>query len=251
MTTQKTLQIGQYLIQEEMQEGLLGKNFACTHRFLKQPFILKCLPRELSNEEELIALLQKEIPRLASIEHPHIAPLHDVFIEEGRVFLASPCPFPLDEITNLRMLSTLNEQEIFSILKQIASALDAAHEKQQAHLGLKLSNVFISKQKVLLFDFGLMHLIVFSDFREKVFRALWDGFCKGKQQADYPETYAFLAPEQREENLGGDRGRLLCFWRAGSFFAVKPFSRGDFAFSQRKIRKKLGCSSRKLPTSRS
>src|SRR5690349_5692603 len=69
-------QIGDYLLLQQLGQGSMGETFLAQHRFLKQPFILKILPPELSTDAEFIKRFEKEVASLSRLEHPHLAKIH-------------------------------------------------------------------------------------------------------------------------------------------------------------------------------
>ncbi|NGX45661.1 MAG: Serine/threonine-protein kinase pkn1 [Chlamydiae bacterium] len=241
MTTDTKRQIGEYLLEEPLVQGLLGLSYLSSHRFLKQPYILKVLPKGLADDEQLVALLKKEIPRITSVDHPNIAPLHDVFINEDGAHLVSPMPAGFGELYTLEQYLEihphLQEEEVYSILEQIASALDAAHGKHYgglplAHLGLNLGNVLISKEsrKALLTEFGLMRLVGLSEFRGKVLHALWDGFAMGENPQFFTKIYSFLAPEQKDHLQMGPKADHFAFGALAYYMLMKCLPTGCFPF---------------------
>jgi serine/threonine protein kinase len=124
-------------------------------RRLKREVAIKILPEEFSSDAERIARFRREAEVLASLNHPHIAAIHHLeeFGENQLLILElvegetladriSRGPIPVDES--------------LVIAKQIAEALEAAHEKGVIHRDLKPANIKLTDEgKVKVLDFGL------------------------------------------------------------------------------------------------
>lgn len=161
-------QIGDYLLVQQLGQGSMGETFLAEHRFLKQPFILKILPPELSTDAEFIKRFEKEVASLSRLEHPHLAKIHNASIANGVYFLvAEPILDSANEAMNLGQFFIkkhyrLPEEDVLRIARQIASALDFCHAFA-AHGGIKLSNIMIRDSEnglqAFLTDFGLSRII--------------------------------------------------------------------------------------------
>lgn len=197
MQDQTTLStLGDYTLLAKLGEGPLGDSYLAEHRSTKKRAALKILPKELCADTAFIANLEKKTARLAQLEHPHIVKTEPLGHASGKYFLIS------DAILNAENESMhlgqylaskeepLSEEEILSICKQIASALDFAHQKKDGdaiivHQGLKLSNILVGKDHVYVADFALPRA-----FHSRYLQS--PQFFKSMMQ-----TWAFLAPEQK------------------------------------------------------
>ena len=229
--------LGDYTIIKQIGQGTLGSVFLAEHRFVKQQYVLKVLPDELSTDRNFIQRFEKEVAKLAKLSHPHIVQVHNVSFAEGYYFLVTDCIVDcFGETTNLMQYlgvnkQSLNENEILELLTQVASALTYAHQSHPggaalAHRSLKLNNILIGKGKkglhVYLSDFGLSHIVgegailtrmykhladvlsldlAHSTFtkpgEEKYMTGTFDSGKLSKLHASFLQTYQFLAPEQK------------------------------------------------------
>lgn len=225
--------IGDYKVIKQMGEGALGATYLVEHRFVKKQYILKLLPEELSQNQSFLQRFEAQIGRIASLEHPNIVKVHNVSLIDGFYFLVTDGVVnSLGESTNLAEMMAnhkeeLSEEELFSILTQIAAALDYAHAKSEeesfVHGSLKLSNILVNREdgklKISLSDFGLMSIVgqnavvgrSFKRVAEELGSAIIDkrgGVERyhpfpiearhlSKQSQSFLQTYAFLAPEQK------------------------------------------------------
>jgi eukaryotic-like serine/threonine-protein kinase len=112
------------------------------------------LPEGVALDEERVARFKREARALGALNHPHIAALFGMKEAGGRHFLVME--LVEGETLEERLLSDLPIEEALQIARQIAEALEAAHEKGIIHRDLKPANVKITPgDKVKVLDFGL------------------------------------------------------------------------------------------------
>jgi len=209
-------QLGDYVVLKTLGQGPFGTIFLAEHRFIKRPFVLKVLPEDISSDPQFLRRFEMQVSDLASLDHPNISKIYNVSIQEGKAYLVmDPVVDSFGETMNLdRFLSlkgkTLSEEEQEFYLKEIASALDYAHEASVPHGGLKLSNVLVAPSqeektgvKMLLSDFGVSRLIgeapTFLRLCELISHALSIHSSESLEHASrhYLKSFAFLSPEQK------------------------------------------------------
>ncbi|MBI2743331.1 MAG: SUMF1/EgtB/PvdO family nonheme iron enzyme [Chlamydiales bacterium] len=195
--------LGDYQILKEMGVGALGALYLGHHSFLKRSFLLKVLPEDLAADQNFRKRFEELVAALASIDHPHLAKVHNISFSSGKYFLVSDFIFSSRE--DLSTLSDflaarkdpLNEGELFSIVEQIASALNCLHEKGVSHGSISLNNVFISNDgkslSVSLADAGLSSLLS----ADKLLRRTYDVLLNDAHLSFFSRHFAFLPPEQR------------------------------------------------------
>lgn len=220
--------LGDYKILRQIGQGSLGTVWLAEHRFIKKHYILKVLPEELAQNRDFIQRFEDEVSRIATLDHPHLVKVHTVSYASGVYFLVTDCVLDsLGETTNLAQYMSvrkerLREEELLRVLKQIADALDYAHNKEgMIHLNLKLSNILIGKSRpgieVLLSDFGLSKVVGMGPVITRCIKAYGESLgLTTQEQSDekytsYPfeanklsklnlsflQSFAFLAPEQK------------------------------------------------------
>lgn len=262
--------LGDYSIIKQIGQGTLGSVFLAEHRFVKQQYILKVLPEEMATDRNFIQRFEKHVATLAKLDHPHIVKIHNVSFAEGYYFLVTDCIVDcFGETTNLTQYlsvnkQSLNENEIFELLTQVASALHYAHQMQiggqpLAHRGLKLNNILIGKGArglhVYLSDFGLSHIIGEGAILTRMYKVLADvlsldlsqstftkpgeeKFLTGtidsgklsKLHASFLQVYHFLAPEQKiyREKPVGPQADTFAFGILAYFLLMHCFPEGNF-----------------------
>src|SRR5262249_41901440 len=122
---------------------------------LKREVALKILPRSFSTDPERLARFQREAQILASLNHPCIAAIHG--FEESDGTRALVLELVEGETLAQRIArGRIPLDEALRIVRQVAEALDAAHEKGITHRDLKPANIKITPEHgVKLLDFGL------------------------------------------------------------------------------------------------
>jgi Tol biopolymer transport system component len=151
--------IGHYDITAHLGSGGMGDVYQATDTKLGRNVALKFLPDAFAHDAGRIARFEREAKALAALNHPHIAAIHGLEESNGRTFLVMEL-VPGQTLDDLIGRSPLPLQEALAIARQIAEALEAAHEKGIVHRDLKPANVKITpdgRAKVL--DFGLAKLM--------------------------------------------------------------------------------------------
>jgi Tol biopolymer transport system component/predicted Ser/Thr protein kinase len=138
--------IGPYQIVEPLGAGGMGEVYRARDSKLGREVALKVLPPALADDADYLARFQREAQVLASLNHPHIAQIYGV--EENAIVME------LVEGANLR--GPLDLDEALNVARQIAEALEAAHERGIVHRDLKPANIKITAEGVVkVLDFGL------------------------------------------------------------------------------------------------
>src|SRR5262245_49242427 len=113
----------------------MGEVYRATDTNLKRQVAIKVLPDAVANHSERLARFQREAEILASLNHPNIAAIHGLERTEGQTALVM-------ELVEGRTLADRIAQgpipldEALPIAKQIAEALEAAHEQGIVHRDL-------------------------------------------------------------------------------------------------------------------
>ena len=147
--------LGPYEVISALGAGGMGEVYRAKDTRVDRLVALKVLPEELFEDEDRRARFEREARTLASLNHPGIAILYSFEEVSGRHLLA----MELVEGEGLdQKIATgfLPLDESLSFAKQIAEALEAAHERGIVHRDLKPANVKVTEDgRVKLLDFGL------------------------------------------------------------------------------------------------
>jgi serine/threonine protein kinase len=147
--------LGPYRIERLIGAGGMGEVYRARDTTLGRDAAIKILPHLFTSDPERLARFEREARMLAALNHPHIGAIYGVEDADGVRGLV----LELVEGTTLADRLTagpLPVTEALTIARQIADALDAAHEKGIIHRDLKPANVKVTPDgKVKVLDFGL------------------------------------------------------------------------------------------------
>src|SRR5215813_5613323 len=147
--------LAHYEITGHLGTGGMGEVYQATDSKLGRSVAIKFLPEAFSHESERVARFQREARVLASLNHANIAAIHGVDEINGRHFLVMEL-VPGETLTDRIKRGAIPIEEALPIAKQIADALEEAHEKGVIHRDLKPANIKMTpKDKVKVLDFGL------------------------------------------------------------------------------------------------
>ena len=147
--------IGAYEITAPLGAGGMGEVYRAKDSKLKREVALKVLPVDVANDRERLARFQREAEVLAALNHPNIAHIHGIEESGGTIALVMELVEGEDLSTRIAR-GPISLDEALPIAKQIAEALEAAHEQGIIHRDLKPANIKVRADgtaKVL--DFGL------------------------------------------------------------------------------------------------
>jgi len=147
--------LGPYTITGPIGEGGMGVVYKARDAKLQRDVAVKVLPDSLAHDPERLARFEREARALAALNHPNIAQVYGL---EGTALIMELVDGPTLE-ERIKQ-GAVGVGETIVIAKQIASALEAAHEKNIIHRDLKPANVKITPEGVVkLLDFGLAKAI--------------------------------------------------------------------------------------------
>jgi Tol biopolymer transport system component len=147
--------ISHYRLVEKIGEGGMGVVWKATDTTLDRSVAIKILPEIFSGDDELLARFEREAKLLAALNHPNIAVIHGLHHADGMHFLAMEL-VPGENLAQRIWRGALPEGEAVSVARQVADALEAAHEQGVIHRDLKPANIQVTPEgKVKLLDFGL------------------------------------------------------------------------------------------------
>ena len=146
--------LGPYEILAPIGAGGMGEVYRALDTKLKRDVALKVLPEAFAQDPERMLRFQREAEVLASLNHPNIA--HIYGIEERALIM--------ELVDGQTLHGPLPLETALNYARQIADALEAAHEKGIIHRDLKPANVMITPAGVIkVLDFGLAAVAQSSD----------------------------------------------------------------------------------------
>ena len=147
--------LGPYTVAAKIGEGGMGEVWQARDTMLDRDVALKVLPEAFTSDPDRLTRFEREAKILASLNHPNIAQIHGVEESEGTRALVLELvegPTLADRIKQ----GPIPLDEALPIAKQIAEALEAAHEQGVIHRDLKPANIKVKEDgTVKLLDFGL------------------------------------------------------------------------------------------------
>src|ERR671912_755143 len=150
--------IGPYEITAQIGVGGMGEVYRATDTNLKRSVAIKVLPDSVASDAERIARFQREAEVLAALNHPNIAAIYGLEKASGVTALVMELVEgqTLDQLIASRRPHGLPLDEALAMARQIAEALEAAHDRGIVHRDLKPANVKVTPSGVVkVLDFGL------------------------------------------------------------------------------------------------
>ncbi|MCM3881677.1 MAG: protein kinase [Vicinamibacterales bacterium] len=147
--------LGPYEILSALGAGGMGEVYRARDTKLNRDVAIKVLPDSFANDPERLARLTREAQTLASLNHPNIAHIHG--LEESNGVRALVMELVEGEDLSERIArGPIEIDAALPIAKQIAEALEAAHEQGVIHRDLKPANIKVRPDDtVKVLDFGL------------------------------------------------------------------------------------------------
>src|SRR5262245_43104760 len=151
--------LGSYEDLQFIGRGGMGEVYRARDPKLKRDVAIKVLPKAFASDSGRLARFQREAQVLASLNHPNISTIHDIQQDRGIRFLV------LEYVEGETLAAgvkrgPLHINDILSLLKQVAEALEAAHQKGILHRDLKPANIQITpEERFKVLDFGLAKMI--------------------------------------------------------------------------------------------
>ena len=156
MPLEPNRRIGPYEVIAAIGAGGMGEVYRARDTKLGRDVALKVLPDEFTHDPDRLARFEREAHVLAALNHPHIAVIHGLEdAGETRALVMELVPgATLSE--RMSAAGALDLAEALPIARQIALALEAAHERGIVHRDLKPANIKVRDDGVVkVLDFGL------------------------------------------------------------------------------------------------
>jgi serine/threonine protein kinase/Tol biopolymer transport system component len=191
--------LGPYEILALIGAGGMGEVYRAHDTNLARDVAIKVLPAALAQNPDRLARFEREAKVLAAMNHPNIAIIHGLesSATEARAIVMELVEGPT--LADRLEKGALPLNETLAIARQIADALEAAHEKGVVHRDLKPANVKVREDgTVKVLDFGLATAVL-AGAREPGHGADSPTLTLGATQPGMIlGTAAYMAPEQAE-----------------------------------------------------
>jgi serine/threonine-protein kinase len=173
---------GPYLIKRLIGRGGMGEVYEAEDTVKGRVVALKLLPDALSGDPVFRERLQREARSAGRLQEPHVVPVHDYGEIDGHLFVDMRLIDGIDLRTTLQRTGPMPPAQAVGLVRQIAAALDAAHDAGVMHRDVKPENILVTRDGfAYLVDFGIASAATDHTLTEK-------GTAIG--------TYAYMAPER-------------------------------------------------------
>jgi serine/threonine kinase PknH len=173
---------GRYRLRRLIGRGGMGEVYEAEDTVKDRIVALKLLPEAVSNDPVFRKRLQREAHSAGRLQEPHVVPIHDYGEIDGVMFVDMRMIDGTDLRKMLKRFGPMTPARAVAIVRQIASALDAAHESGVMHRDVKPENILITRDDfAYLVDFGIANAATDEKLTEL-------GTAVG--------TYAYMAPER-------------------------------------------------------
>jgi YVTN family beta-propeller protein len=151
--------LGDFQVESELGRGGMGVVYRATQISLGRPVALKVIASALTDQIGFRERFVRESRLAASLDHPNVIPVYAAGEHEGVLYIAMRYVDGTDLRTVLRKEHRLDPLRSAGVIAQVASALDAAHERGLVHRDVKPANLLVAArgggEHVYLTDFGL------------------------------------------------------------------------------------------------
>ena len=195
MTVGPGTRIGVYEIREQLGEGGMGAVYRASDSRLQRDVAIKVIRQDLAADADRAARFDREARLLASLNHPHIATVHGLEqADDVRLLVLELVPG--DTLAERLQNGPLAVHEALGFAMQIASGIEAAHDRGIVHRDLKPANIKITPSgAVKILDFGLAKALS-RDSTADLTAASPTLTASGTGEGVILGTAAFMSPEQ-------------------------------------------------------
>jgi serine/threonine protein kinase len=147
----------QYSLEGEIGRGGMSVVYKARDLRLNRPVAIKVLPPELAHDSGIRARFTREAQTAAQLSHAHIVPIYDVGEKDGIAYLVMSMLTGGNLATLLAHEPRLPIEEARRFLREVADALDYAHQRGVIHRDIKPDNIMIDREsgRALVTDFGI------------------------------------------------------------------------------------------------
>lgn len=218
-----TDQVGPYQLAQLIGRGGMGEVWLALDSRNDREVAIKLLASQALTDPELQERFRRECRLAAKIWHPHILPVWD-FSVQGRPYIVMPFVEDGTDLASIINKGPIEPERAVNIVRQVASALDAAHRADLRHRDVKPSNIMIrpdgGDETALLFDWGIAQPVDAS------------GAAPVTRLDQLVGTPAYIAPERLSDKITPDH-RADVYSLAVVLFEClaghKPFDGEDMA----------------------
>jgi serine/threonine protein kinase len=203
--------IAHYEITGHLGSGGMGVVYQATDTKLGRGVAIKVLPEAFANDNERVSRFEREARVLAALNHQNIASIYGFERESGVSLLVMEL-VPGETLADRIKRGPIPVKEALEIARQIAEALEAAHDKGIVHRDLKPANVKLTPEgKVKVLDFGLAKAYEAEPNHADLSNSPTMASIGGTQAGVIVGTAAYMSPEQAKGRAVDRRTDIFAF----------------------------------------
>jgi serine/threonine-protein kinase len=201
--------IGSYEVLHLLGMGGMGEVYRVRDTRLGRDAALKVLPERLMQDPDFVVRFQREARVLASLNHPHIAQIYGLEESTNRHCIA------MEFIDGLTLEDRIRQgpivlEEALELARQIAAALEGAHDRGIIHRDLKPANIKVTPEgNVKVLDFGLAK--AFDGISTPALSRAPTGTVDATQVGIIMGTAGYMSPEQAKGKPADARSDIWAF----------------------------------------
>jgi serine/threonine-protein kinase len=181
-TSREGTMFGPYRLLRLLGKGGMGEVYEAEDTVKDRTVALKVLPASVSHDPVFRKRLQREAHNAGKLQEPHVVPIHDYGEIDGILYVDMRMINGSDLRKVLKNYGPMTPARAVAIVRQVASALDAAHEAGVMHRDVKPENILINREDfAYLVDFGIANAA---------------GDEKMTELGTAVGTYAYMSPER-------------------------------------------------------
>jgi serine/threonine protein kinase len=174
--------LGPYVLKRMLGSGGMGTVYEAQDTVMDRVVALKLISGPYAQDSAYRQRLQREARIAGRLQEPHVVPVHSTGEIDGQLYVDMRLINGTDLDTILRRSGPLSPARAVSVVRQIASALDAAHQAGVLHRDVKPGNILITDEDfAYLVDFGIANAA---------------SELKVTQMGDVLGTWTYMAPEK-------------------------------------------------------
>jgi len=203
--------LGPYEMVVPLGAGGMGEVYRAKDTKLGREVAIKVLPATFTNDAERVARFRREAQVLASLNHPHIGAIYGLDEANGTRFLVLEL-VDGESLDKRIARGRIPVDEALGIAKQIAEALEAAHEKGIIHRDLKPANIALTNDgQVKVLDFGLAKAVETSGSVDAMNSPTITSPAMMTGVGVILGTAAYMSPEQAKGRAADKRSDIWAF----------------------------------------
>jgi len=201
-----------YRLIEKIGEGGMGVVWRAHDTSLEREAAIKTLPAAVADDGERLARFEREARLLATLNHPNIAGVYGLHEVDGLHFIAMEL-VPGEDLADQLDRGPLGIDEALDTARQIAEALETAHERGVIHRDLKPANVKRTPDgQVKVLDLGLAKALVGEASGDPSSLSLSPTLTsRGTLEGALLGTAAYMSPEQAKARTVDRRADVWAF----------------------------------------